>query len=248
MLNYIMEVVSVEGFVLSTTDYKENSRILNVITDKYGIIGVISKGCKKMKSKLKHVSEKFFYGNFYIYYNEKGLSTLIDGDVIDYFFNIRSDINKISYLTYLTELINGVYKESNNIETYNLFIDGVRKIEEGFDPLIITNILEIQFLDYIGIGLNFDECVKCGSKKVSTISFSKGGFICSKCKTDEILYDEKIIKLLRLYYYVDISKINSLNIEKRTSNIMNNIINEYYDNYSGIHPKSKLFLKEVNII
>ena len=84
-----MEIISVEGIVVSTTDYKESSRIINILTKDHGIIGCISKGCKKMKSKLRIISERFAYGTFHMYYKENGLSTLIDGDIKDYFENIR---------------------------------------------------------------------------------------------------------------------------------------------------------------
>jgi DNA repair protein RecO (recombination protein O) len=51
--------------------------------------------------------------------------------------------------------------------------------------------------------------------------------------------------MLRLYYYVDISKISNLDIDKSVSNKINDLLNEYYDTYSGIHPKSKSFLKTI---
>ncbi len=240
-----MKVISIEGFVISAISYKESSRILNILTPEYGIIGVISKGCKSIKSKLRLVSDKFAYGIFHLYYKENGLSVLIDGDIKNYFENIKSDITKISYLSYLTELASGVYKECENKEVYDLFINGVLKIEEGLDPKIISNILELQFLEYLGINLNLDECVKCGNTKVVTVSLSKGGYVCNNCRTNEPIYEEKVIKMLRLYYYVDISKISSLDIENNISNKINDLIDEYYDEYSGIHPKSKRFLKEL---
>ena len=33
------------GIVLSETSYSETSKILNVLTEDYGMIGIISKGC-----------------------------------------------------------------------------------------------------------------------------------------------------------------------------------------------------------
>lgn len=240
-----MKVISVEGFVVTSTSFKESSKILNIFTTEYGVIGAISKGCKSLKSKLRLISERFAYGTFHLYYNDKGLSTLIDGDIKNYFENIKSDITKISYLSYISELAYGVYRESENKDIYDLFINAVLKIDEGLDPKIITNIVELQLLEYLGIDLNLDECVKCGNSKVVTISLSKGGYVCNNCRTNEPFYDEKVIKMLRLYYYVDISKISNLDIDKSVSNKINDLLNEYYDTYSGIHPKSKSFLKTI---
>ena len=240
-----MEVISVEGIVVSTTPFKENSKILNIFTKEKGLIGCMSKGCKGLKSKLRLPSEKFAYGTFHMYYKEKGLSTLIDGDIKDYFINIKSDIIKISYLTYICELSMNVYKECENDEIYPLMESAILKLEEGHNPKIITNILELQYLEYLGINLNLDNCVKCGNSKVVTLSLSKGGYICSNCRTNEPLVDEKVMKLLRLYYYVDISKISNLDIDKNVSDQINHIIEEYYDQYSGVYTKSKKMLKDL---
>ncbi len=241
-----MKIISVEGIVVNTIAYKENSKILNILTKDMGIIGCVSKGCKKLKSKLRSISEKFAYGTFHMYYKEDGLSTLIDGDIKDYFVNIRSDIIKISYLTYICELSNNVYKESNSNEIYPLLISSVLKIEEGFNPRIITNILELQFLEYLGINLNLDNCVVCGNSKVVTLSLPKGGYICQKHRTTEELLDPKVLKLLRLYNYVDISKISNLDIDENVSKKISNIIDLYYEEYSGVYLKSKRMLKELD--
>ena len=39
-----MEKVKVKGIVIGDTNYSESSKILNVFTKEYGIIGIISKG------------------------------------------------------------------------------------------------------------------------------------------------------------------------------------------------------------
>ncbi len=240
-----MKIISVEGIVISSTPFKETSKIINIFTKDMGIIGCIAKGSKSLKSKLRLPSEKFAYGTFHMYYKENGLSTLIDGDIKNYFINIKSDIVKISYLTYICELASNVYKESNDNEVYNLMESAILKIEDGLDPKIITNVLELQYLQYLGINLNLDNCVKCGSSKIVTLSLSKGGYVCNNCRTNEPLLDEKVLKLLRLYYYVDISKISNLDIDKDVSDMINTIIDEYYEQYSGVYLKSKKILKDL---
>jgi len=240
-----MKIISVDGIVVSTTPFKENSKIINIFTKDKGIIGCVSKGCKNLKSKLRLPSEKFAYGTFHMYYKENGLSTLIDGDIKDYFINIKSDILKISYLTYICELSTNVYKESENDNIYPLMESTILKIEEGHDPKIITNILELQYLEFLGINLNLDNCVKCGSNKVVTLSLSKGGYICAEHRTNEPIISEKVMKLLRLYYYVDISKISNLDIDKNVSDEISHIIDEYYDEYSGVYTKSKKMIKDL---
>ena len=240
-----MKIISTDGIVVSSIPCKESSRIINILTKDMGIVGCIVKGCKSLKSKLRLPSEKFAYGTFHFYYKENGLSTLIEADIKNYFINIKSDIVKISYMSYLCELATNVYKESNNSEVYDILISALLKIEDNFDPKIITNIVEIQYLSYIGISLCLDSCVNCGSTKVVTLSTSRGGYLCSNCRQSEPILDGKILKLLRLYNYVDISKISNLDIDNEVSNAIDRIISEYYEDYSGVSTKSKKFLKEI---
>lgn len=240
-----MKIISTDGIVVSSIPFKESSRIINILTKDMGIVGCIVKGCKSLKSKLRLPSEKFAYGTFHFYYKENGLSTLIEADIKNYFINIKSDIVKISYMSYLCELATNVYKESSNSEVYDILISALLKIEDNFDPKIITNIVEIQYLSYIGISLCLDSCVNCGSTKVVTLSTSRGGYLCSNCRQSEPILDGKILKLLRLYNYVDISKISNLDIDIEVSNAIDRIISEYYEDYSGVSTKSKKFLREI---
>ena len=140
-------MIEVEGIILSTQDYGETSKILNVITKEYGIIGIIAKGCKSLKSNLRSTTDKLTYGKFYIYYKKDKLSTLANVDIIDNFKNIKKDISKISYATYLLELTGQVIKHSMKYEVFDLLINGLIKINEGYDSLVIMNILELKYLD-----------------------------------------------------------------------------------------------------
>ena len=63
-------ITKVTGIVVSTVAYGDTSLILNILTKEYGLIGVMAKGAKSMKSRLRPFTEKFTYGFFYIYYKE----------------------------------------------------------------------------------------------------------------------------------------------------------------------------------
>ena len=41
-----------EGIVISDIDYKESSKIINVLTKDDGIVGIIARGTKRVKSNL----------------------------------------------------------------------------------------------------------------------------------------------------------------------------------------------------
>ena len=236
----------VEGFILNETPYGETSKIINVFSKEYGLIGILAKGAKSLKSKLRSATSKYSYAKFNIYYKENKLSTLASVDIINPLKNIRSDLTLISYLTYISDLTYQVLKQSDDSSIYEIFINTVLKLEEKFDPVIITNILEIKLLPFLGVAINLDSCAICGSKQnIITIDGSKGGYICKNCYTDEKIISSKAIKLLRLYYYVDIKSISNLNINDDVKNEIDEFINAYYDDYTGLYVNSKKFLKNI---
>ena len=239
-------IEEVEGIILSSQDYSDTSKIINVITKKYGIIGMMAKGCRSIKSNLRSVTDKLTYGIFYIYYKENKLSILSNVDVIDNFKNIKKDITKISYASYLLELSGQVIKQSSNNSVYDLLKEGLIKINEDYDPLVILNIIELKYLDYLGVMPILDCCCKCGSKNIKTLSSYLGGYICGNCYTNEEIVSEKAIKLIRMFYYVDISKISKIEVSEKAKLEINNFLNNYYDRYTGIYLKSKNFINNLN--
>lgn len=238
-------IEQIEGIIVSEKNYGDTSKILDILTKEHGIIGVIAKGCKTMKSNLRSVSSKLTFGIFTIYYKKDKLSILSEVDVLNNFNNIKKDIEKISFASFLLDLATQVYKQSQNSDVYDLLISGLIKINENYDSLVITNIIELKYLDYLGVMPNLDGCTICGNKNIVTLSSDKGGYLCKNCLENEPIISEKTIKLIRMYYYVDISKISRLSVSEDVKNEINSFLDSYYDRYTGLYLKSKKFLKSM---
>lgn len=234
----------IEGIIIKEILYGETSKIIHVYT-KDGIIGIMCKGAKTLKSPFRATTLKFTYGRFNIYYKENKLSTLTSVDIINPLSVIKNDIILLSYLNYLVELTEQVIKQTTE-NIYPDFITTILKINDGLDPIIMCNILEIKYLDYLGVGLNLDACIGCGSTtNIITIDGDRGGFICQKCYQDEIIVEPKTIELLRMYYYVEIKSISKLKISEKVRDEINRFLDTYYDRYTGLYLKSKNFLKKL---
>lgn len=240
------KIECVEGIILKETNYSESSKILNVLTKEYGLLGILSRGCRNMKSKLRSSSRKLIYANFNIYYKKNGLSTLISTDVINSYKNIVSNLDKISYATYIIDLTYQVIRQSDKKEIFDILRSSLEKIDEGLDEAVITSIVELKYLHYLGVMPNIDECSICGNKtNIITLSGKVGGLICSNCYNDEYLVKDITIKLIRMFYYVDIDKITKLQVKKDNLKEINRFLQEYYDEYTGLYLKSKKILEKI---
>ena len=120
------------------------------------------------------------------------------------------------------------------------------KIEEGFNPMALTNILELKLLDFLGVSPNIDSCTYCGSdKQIVTINSEAGGYICKNCYHNEPLVSEKTIKMIRMYYYVEIENITKLDVKEEINEEINQFLDDYYDRFTGLYIKSKSFIRKV---
>lgn len=242
----IFLIQKVEGIILKESLYGDTSKIIQVLTKEYGLISVMCKGAKSPKSKLRASTLKFTHGVFDLYYKENKLSNLISVDVKDAFYNIRNDITLISFVSFLSELTLQVLKQNNHINLFDDLVATLKKIDAGFDPLILTNIIELKYLPFLGVGISLDGCAMCGNtKNIVTIDGDAGGFICKDCYTDERIVEAKTLKLLRMYYCVDIKSISDIKISDKIKNEINVFIDKYYDRYTGLYLKSKEFLKKI---
>ena len=231
--------------MISEYPFEESSKIIKVFT-KDGIISIIAKGAKKLKSPFFSVTSKLSYGIFNITYKENGLSKLIDVDIISDYRNIKKDIVRTSYATYITELITKVYKHENSSNIFELYIQSLDKLTDGYDASVITNILRLKLLDYLGIKPIIDRCVQCGNvTDIATISSYYGVYICKNCLKNEKIVSTRTISLIRGLYYVDISKIKKIDISEDVKKEIEEFIDDYYERYSGIYLKSKIFLEAV---
>lgn len=230
-----------KGIVLTETPYSETSKILNVLTSDYGLIGIISKGSRNVKNKLRGVSNKMNYGEYTINYKEKGLSTLIEGTTINSFKNIYIDMKKATYAFYLMDLVNQVLKENNNKNIFDLLEGALIKINDGLSPELISNIVEIKLLDYLGVNLELDNCVLCGNNEdFITIDLTNGGVICKNCYNDGYIMNDKALHLMRILKKIDLKKLEKLEITDEEIFIeIDKFIHEYYSSYTGIYLKKK---------
>lgn len=236
----------IEGIIIREKSYSETSKLITLISFEHGVINLLARGAKTLKSPLRSRTTVLTYGYFNITYKEDKLSILKEVDIIDFFKNIKRDINKISYASYILELVEQVVKQTLNVDLFSVLIASLKKIDEGMDPLVITNILELKCLSFLGVMPILDKCSLCGNENVITISADHGGYICKNCRVDETIVDERTLKLIRMFYYVDISKIDKLEISNKIKEEINFFLSSYYDRYTGLYLKSKKFIEKLS--
>ena len=87
-----------------------------------GKITAIAKGAKKSKSKLFSLTHPLCYGD-YLLFKGKGLYRLSEGKIKTSFQTSLTDLEKLTYASYLCELIDiSLQDEEENFNLYKEFI------------------------------------------------------------------------------------------------------------------------------
>ncbi|EIJ78911.1 DNA repair protein RecO [Bacillus methanolicus PB1] len=239
-----------EGIVLRTIDYGETNKVVTLFTREWGKIGVMARGAKKTNSRLSAVTQIFTYGYFLIQ-KSRGLGSLQQGEIISSMRSIREDIFLTAYASCIVELTDKSTEDNKpNSYHFELLLEILKFINEGYDLDILMNIYEMKMLNSLGLYPELNHCAICGSTDGHfSFSIREGGFICHRC-LEKDPYAFKIsaatAKLLRLFYYFDISRLGNISVKPETKVELKKVISAYYDEYSGLQLKTKKFLHQID--
>ncbi|MDF2854398.1 MAG: recombination protein RecO [Neobacillus sp.] len=239
-----------EGIIIRTTDYGETNKIITLYTREWGKIGVMARGAKKPKSRLSSITQLFTHGYFLVQ-RGTGLGTVQQGEMITSFRSIGEDIFLTAYASYIVELTDKCTEDKKaNPFHFELLFQTLNYMNEGFEPDILMNIYEMKMLNVLGMNPILNQCSVCGSTDGHfSFSIREGGFICHRCLNKDPYHFKLLpatVKLLRLFYYFDLSRLGSISIKEETKAELKKVITAYYEEYSGLHLKSKKFLNSMD--
>lgn len=238
-----------EGIVIRTTDYGESNKIVTIYSREAGKVAGMARGAKKTNNRFSSISQPFTYGYFLIR-GQRGLGTIYQAEVISPFRSIREDLIQTAYASYIVELLDKATAErEKNPFLFELLYQTLNYINEDYDPDIITNIFEMKMLNVFGLYPEMNVCAVCGNEEGPFgFSIKENGLLCHLCFEKDPHHfptSQSTIRLLRLFYYFDIRRLGSISVKDRTKEELRKVISAYYDEYSGLHLKSKRFLQQL---
>lgn len=240
----------VEGIVIRTVDYGETNKIITLYTRETGKVGVMARGAKKPKSRLSSVSQLFVYGS-YLYHHTSGLGGLNQGEAIDSFRSIRNDLFLTSYAAYAVELVDKLTEDKKpNPYLFETLYQVMHALDEEKDPEVVLFIFELKMLSVAGIKPQLRQCVNCGlSDGKFEFSINEGGFLCHRCLSIDpyhIPLKKKTAELLHLFSHMDLARLGNISLKSETKKEIREVLNQYFDAYSGLYLKSKRFLEQLD--
>lgn len=174
-----------DGLITRVHEVGASDKLVNIITPDRGRIGVMVKGGRSPSSKLTPISQLFTYGNFEIY-EKNSMYWLRGGSVTDSFYNLSTDIGKVSLATYLCDLANELTDEDEECgELLRLLLNSLFLIGRGDRAQeIIKSAFEMRAAAVSGYLPELFGCAYCHSDSADFLYLDVmgGKLVCTDCQ------------------------------------------------------------------
>jgi len=182
-----MGIIKTKGIIISENNMSDYDKMVTMLTPN-GKIGCAAKGSRRPKSSLMAGTQFLCFGDYMIFQSASSYN-LNSCEVIEVFYNIRTDLDKLNYATYITKIINDVTDENQNTyKILQLFLNTIYMISESDKSLdLIISIFRIKLMCLLGFMPEIRKCISCGNKENTKVYFSfiDSGFKCEKCSLQD---------------------------------------------------------------
>ena len=180
-----MSLLTLSGIVTRYADYRDNDRMLTILTEQ-GSIGAAARGCRRPNSPLLSASELFVYGEF-VLYEKQGKHSVNACDVRESFYPLRQDMDSFYAAAHMLEMANGLAEDGANCGellkllyyalTYTAYTD--------CHPIDMALVFTAKSLAVMGYTLAITHCAACGEdlRGLPRMGFdpASGGAVCGGC-------------------------------------------------------------------
>ena len=190
------------GIITRVYDVGASDKMLNIITADHGRIGVMVKGGRSPSSKMRAISQLYTYGNFEI--AQKGrLYVLRSGSVINPFYGLSADIERVSLASYLCDLSNELTDEGVEDDSImRLLLNSLYLIGKGEkDRRIIKAVFEMRAAAISGYCPELSYCAYCREQfsDYTYLDIMGGKLVCTDCLSRR---GDKQIEVSREFEYM----------------------------------------------
>lgn len=178
-----MANTKISGIVIAESNMGDFDKMLTILTPNYGKISCSARGARRPKSQLLAGTQLLCFGE-YMVFKGNDTYTINSCEPIELFYNIREDLDKLTYASFITKIISDVTTENQNcFNTLKLFLNTLYMISETDKDLdFIVSVFKLRLLKILGYMPYVDGCVECKTKEdVDHFSIKDNGFKCKNC-------------------------------------------------------------------
>ena len=228
--------LTLTGIVLKVAPVGERDRHVVLLTRERGKIQAFARGARRQDSPLLGACQPFAYGTFQVFEGRSSY-TITGADILNYFEELRVDLEKICYGQYFCEVANYFTRENLPATAMmQLLYQSLRALtKDSLPPQLVRSVYELRMIALNGEAPQVGVCVSCGAQgKTNYFSVRAGGLLCPDCRkldahgrelSDTVLYAMRYIlsaPLQSLYTFV---------LSDEAQQELAGVMKEYYRQY-----------------
>ena len=177
-------LIKVKGIVTRAVQYKENDKILTVLTADMGLLSVYCHGAKSNRSKFLTSCRLFCYSEF-ILTRKKDFYYIKEADYIEAFFDIVNSMDKLFLGQYFLEVVNEISVEGERHDgLLRLVLNSLYALsKDAASYSVIKSVFELRACVEMGVSPNLHGCRDCGVEGEESVYFDviNGTVVCKNC-------------------------------------------------------------------
>ena len=206
------------AIVLRAIDYRENDKILTLLSLENGVVSAGIHGVKKAGAKLKFAAEPFCFCEYVL--SKKGdRRTVVSADMIESFYRLRADIERFYCGSVALEYVYTLVPEGEGSgETFLLLADLLKTLcFFGASPRTALVKFLFHALALSGYEITVDKCCKCRKSHKNRVffDFELGAAICEDCRTEEdVEMNRNTLSLLQAVSEIPFDMLSTANFPR----------------------------------
>lgn len=178
-------LISTDGVILKVKAIGNDDHIYTILTREKGVITAYSRNRQKLTRGMGSALELFTYSNFVLFRSKERYS-INSASSNKLFFGIRSDIEKLSLVSYLAELLIEMAPEEGEDATdyIRLFLNSLSMLENGKRSVhFIKPLFELRLIAMAGYMPDLLCCSDCGESSQASFYFlpKEACLLCEEC-------------------------------------------------------------------
>ncbi len=223
--------IKTDGIILSSVEYKDNDKLLTVLTSELGKITVRAHGAKSSRSRLKASCQLMAFSELTLL-EQQGRYVLTEACTKELFTPLQADLELLSLASYFLQVTQAVSPEEDPMpELLSLLLNSLYALSKlGKPQLLVKAVFELRLCSIIGFQPDLRGCVVCGNPSPDRINIHQGCLQCARCSGGEGLrlpLTAGLLDALRHITYGDAKKIFSFQMPEAALRELSGIAESY---------------------
>jgi DNA repair protein RecO (recombination protein O) len=249
-------IIETEAILLKKTELRETSFILDFYTRESGRIKGVIKGVRSPQPQFGSLFEIFSLDRITFYERKNSDIFIISHcDLIDFFPELRKDLERLGYASYYTELIGATCGiGEKNEEIFELVLGTLRALSGDGSPKRITRVFEIKLLKAQGLMPRLKQCINCGKKDPTNdvrFSIKGGGILCDSCRgTDphSIAVMAGTMNFIESVSHAPLDRVSRLKVSEDVGRELERFMKIFLNFHIQKHFKSVEFMEQIGVL